>query len=124
MDAMQVSRWGHQCSLHPRRLCGVAARRDRIMQERCGPAHVHSVSPPPCHLTPHFSAAPLPPPHRRRPTTQLRWVAPDGRLMVRCEGPEAAQAERGAGPTRQALSGAKGTAEQWLKDLINLAALY
>lgn len=44
--------------------------------------------------------------------------------MVRCEGPEAAQAERSAGLTRQALSGAKGAAEQWLKDLINLAALY
>lgn len=75
-------------------------------------------------LPPHFPTAPLPPPHRRRPTTQLRWVAPDGRLMVRCEGPEAAQVERGAGLTRQALSGAKGAAEQWLKDLISLAALY
>ena len=68
-------------------------------------------------------ARPFPLAHRR-PPTQLRWVAPDGRLMVRCEGPEAAQAERSAGLARQALAGARGAAEQWLKDLINLAALY
>lgn len=85
---------------------------------QCHPAVSSSLHSAPSSLSP---SRPLP---RRRPPTQLRWVAPDGRLMVRCEGPEAAQAERSAGLTRQALSGAKGAAEQWLKDLINLAALY
>lgn len=80
-------------------------------------------APPPSHPAP-SSLSPSPPLPCRRPPTQLRWVAPDGRLMVRCEGPEAAQAERSAGLMRQALSGAKGAAEQWLRDLINLTALY
>lgn len=81
----------------------------------CGPAAFA----PSTQLTLTFPPLPC-----RRPPTQLRWVAPDGRLMVRREGPEAAQAERSAGLMRQALSGAKGAAEQWLRDLINLTALY
>ena len=59
----------------------------------------------------------------RQPTTQLRWVEPDGRMMVRLEGQPAGKAEGGG--MRAAVAEAAGRLSKggrWFQALLELAA--
>ncbi|KAL4443459.1 hypothetical protein ABPG75_011196 [Micractinium tetrahymenae] len=62
----------------------------------------------------------------REPVTQLRWVEPDGRMMVRLEGqPEGRPGGGGAGGMRAAVAeaaGRMGRSGRWFQGLLELAA--
>ena len=63
---------------------------------------------------------------RREPSTQLRWVTGDGRMMVRLEG-QPAGAAPGSGDMRGAVNYAAsrlGPKGAWFEALLDLAALY
>ena len=67
-------------------------------------------------------AATLPAPCRK-PTTQLRWVEPDGRMMVRLEGQPAGKAEGGGMRAAVAeAAGRVGKDGRWFQSLLELAA--
>jgi hypothetical protein len=64
----------------------------------------------------------------REPTTQLRWIESDGRMMVRLEGqPEGAAPKAGRPDMRGAVAqaaGQLGRQGSWFGALLNLSALY
>lgn len=63
------------------------------------------------------------PPWCRQPTTQLRWVEPDGRMMVRLEGQPAGRAEGGGMRAAVAkAAGRLGKDGRWFQSLLELAA--
>lgn len=61
----------------------------------------------------------------REPTTQLRWVEPDGRMMVRLEGqPEGRPAGGGMRTAVAEAAGRLGKGGRWFQSLLELAAQY
>ena len=58
----------------------------------------------------------------RHPTTQLRWVEPDGRMMVRLEGQPAGKADGGGMRAAVAeAAGRLGKDGRWFQALLELA---